>query len=157
MTSITVWSIHGGSMVSARALLRYGPTLSVGNVAGWDANPSVRHFPLLDAAINPGIDNPTGSTLAGDRLHPHPGATAYRSIESGSGPRALIRKTLARLGVDRMRPFSVRRRPFPFGDATTARTEAAPPKDKQKNLAITRRFKLRTLKEIPHAKDHFVA
>jgi hypothetical protein len=40
-----------------------GPTLSVGSVSGRDANPNVTHFPLLDAAINPGIDNPTSSTL----------------------------------------------------------------------------------------------
>ncbi len=40
-----------------------GPTLSVGNVPTWDANPNVRHFPLLNAAIDPGIDNLTGSTL----------------------------------------------------------------------------------------------
>ena len=39
------------------------PTLSVGNVPTWDANPNVRHFPLLNAAIDPGIDNFTGSTL----------------------------------------------------------------------------------------------
>ena len=40
-----------------------GPTLSVGNVPTWDANPNVRHFPLLNAAIDPGIDNLAGSTL----------------------------------------------------------------------------------------------
>jgi len=40
-----------------------GPTLSVGSVSGRDAHPNVRHFPLLDAAINPGIDSLTSSTL----------------------------------------------------------------------------------------------
>jgi hypothetical protein len=44
-----------------------------------------------------------------------------------------------------------------FRATTTARTEAPAPKHQQKNLAITRRFKLKARKEIPHAKDHFVA
>ena len=34
-----------------------GPAFSVGNVPTGDANPNVRHSPLLEAAINPGIDN----------------------------------------------------------------------------------------------------
>ena len=39
------------------------PTLSVGNVPTWDANPNVRHFPLLIAAIDPKINNLAGDTL----------------------------------------------------------------------------------------------
>jgi hypothetical protein len=40
-----------------------GSTLSVGILSRWDANPNVRHLPLLNAAINLGIDKLTGTTL----------------------------------------------------------------------------------------------
>jgi hypothetical protein len=40
-----------------------GPALSVGNVPAWDANPNVRRLPVLNAAIDPGIDNLSSSTL----------------------------------------------------------------------------------------------
>ena len=40
-----------------------GPTPAVGNVPTWDANPNLRHFPILNAAIDPGVDNFTGSSL----------------------------------------------------------------------------------------------
>jgi len=59
-----------------------------------------------------------------------------------------------------MRAFSIRRRPLPFlgSDDSANRGAPAPKKNaQQKNLAITRRFKLKARKEIPHAKDHFVA
>jgi hypothetical protein len=38
------------------------PAFSVGKVATSDAGPNVRHFPLLNAAIDPGTDNLTGSS-----------------------------------------------------------------------------------------------
>ena len=40
-----------------------GPTLCVGDVPKWAANPNVRHFPLLIAAIDPKINNLAGDTL----------------------------------------------------------------------------------------------
>jgi len=47
---------------------------------------------------------------------------------------------------------------FLGSDDSTNRGAPAPKKNaQQKNLAITRRFKLKARKEIPHAKDHFVA
>ena len=49
--------------ISPGAFAFTGPTLSVGNVPTWDANPNVRHFPPLNAATDPGIDNLIGSTL----------------------------------------------------------------------------------------------
>ena len=132
-----------------------GPTLSVGNVSRWDANPNVRHFPLLDAAINPGIDNLTSSTLA-DRLHPHPRQRHTAQLKAG-GRRALILKTLVRLGVG-----GCGRSPFGGGRFLLRMRRLhdprrRTPKHKQKNLAITHHFKLRTPKEILHAKDHLVA
>ena len=112
---------------------------------------------LFDAAINPGIDRSHQQQSRGDHLHPHPRATAFLSIESGRGRRALILKTLVRLGVGRMRPFSVRRRPFPLRMRRLHDPRRRTPKHKQKISAITHRFKLRTPKEILHAKDHLVA
>jgi hypothetical protein len=63
-----------------------GPTLPVGSVSGWDPNPSVHHFPLLDAAINPGIDNPTSSTLAAITFTRILGQRHSSQLKAGVGP-----------------------------------------------------------------------
>jgi hypothetical protein len=74
-----------------------GPTLSLGNLSRWDANPNVRHFPLLDAAVNPGIDNLTGSTLVANLDDPF-GNTRYHSdskwpTKAGSADTVLANST----------------------------------------------------------------
>ena len=100
-----------------------GPTISVGNLSRWDANPNMGHFPVLDAAVNPGIDNLTGSTLVANLNDPF-GNIRYHSdskwpTKAGSADTFLANSTFTT--KDYAFDFAVSHRQTPAAHMTSGR------------------------------------